>query len=67
MSAMIWVETHINLVNDRGTEAEAKNLEVAPRKENIMKALQIDNYKKKRIDTFDFAYLGETEDFSLTL
>jgi len=36
-------------------------------KEAIMKAMQIENYQKKRINTLDFAYIGETEDFSLTL
>lgn len=66
---MIWIETYLNLNNqdDREGSADGKNLELIAMKEAIMKAMQIENYQKKRINTFDFAYIGETEDFSLSL
>jgi len=57
----------LNNVLDKEGNVDGKNTAALAMKESIMKALQIDQYKKRRIDTFDFAYIGETEDFSITL
>ena len=48
-------------------ESKRKDIAQMSENEHLMKAKQIENYKKKRLDTFDFAYIGETEDFSLSL
>ena len=69
---MIWIESTINLNFVGPSSKEEQNTEdkyafLTARRESVMKALQIERYKKRRLDVFDFAYIGESEDFSIVL
>jgi len=68
IKTFLWAELGIglNFKDIKLKELTSTNLNIAPRKEAAMKALQIEKYQKERIDMFDFVYLGEKEDFSST-
>jgi len=63
---LVWLDTNIGLSfkDKKLRQLTSTNVKISPRKEMAMKAIQTDNYMKKRSGLFDYLYLGETEDFT---
>ena len=66
IGTLIWLDTNVGLKfqDKKSRQLTATNINIAPRKEVAMKAIQVDNYNKQRSNLFDYVYLGEIEDFS---